>query len=112
MVRLLERVLWRRGMHMLWHHKGSCYAIRGYFQSVTSTANQYLKRVVTELGEVDPGTYVYYGSSARTVETGDLLEVSGRKYRVCRAEDVFDRKGPAYRWALCRAAAEEDAWGS
>ena len=55
---------------------------------------------------------VYIGPAKPELRAGDLVEAGDRRYRVRRAQVVYQGDGPLYCWAMCTEKGGEDTWGS
>lgn len=104
---LLDRMMSKWGMSLVWFHDGSAVTLRGFFQPVTSRSWQKLRREISPLGETPTGMYVYLGPVEQEIREGDQLEVAGRSYIFRKSELIYDRNGPVYRWGLCARKGRE-----
>ena len=105
---MLERFMSRYGSRMVWLHDGKTESVQGFFQPVTSRSWQKLKREVFPLGQIPTGMYVYIGPERYPVREGDFLKVGDTEYVLRRAEVIYHRDGPLYRWAVCARKGNEE----
>jgi hypothetical protein len=67
--------------------------------------------IVTPLGQLPGGQYLYIGPAEQEIAQGDQVSVGGNEYILRRVETYLDKNGPIYRWALCVRKGGEDDWG-
>lgn len=108
---MVEKMIRTWGTRITVHHQGVATQTKGMFMPTTSRSWQNMENVYTELGETPRGQYNYIGAMEPVAEKGDILEVNNKRYLLRRAEVVYDRKGPLYRWGLCVEKGGDDEWG-
>ena len=109
---MVEKMIRNWGTDVTVYHRGVPSTAKGVFVSTTSRSWQNMQNVFTELGETPRGQYNYVGAMEPVAEKGDILEVNSKRYLLRRAEVVYDRKGPLYRWGLCVERGGDDEWGN
>lgn len=109
---MVEKMIRNWGTDVTVYHRGVPSTAKGVFVSTTSRSWQNMQNVFTELGETPRGQYNYIGAMEPVAEKGDILEVNNKRYLLRRAEVVYDRKGPLYRWGLCVERGGDDEWGN
>ena len=67
--------------------------------------------IVTPLGQLPGGQYLYIGPAEQPIAQGDQVYVDDQGYVMRRVETYLDRNGPVYRWALCVRKGGVDKWG-
>ena len=85
---------------------------RGFFRAVNSKSWQNMESVVSLLGEISRGQYVYMGPVGVTVKEGDTLMLGSRAYLFRRVEPYYYRNQAVYQWGLCVEKGVNDTWGS
>jgi hypothetical protein len=98
---MLERVMARYGVAMVWRGADGEKNVRAFFQPATLRSWKVMKREVTALGSVPLGLYIYIGPASCRINVGDFLQVGQQEYRIQRVECIYDSKGLAYCWGLC-----------
>ena len=71
----------------------------------------YLYGVNTEIGYNSQGHYLYIGPpdpDLTAAEDGSYISCLGEKYRIDRAEKVYNGEKPFYIWAIIRVMVETD----
>ncbi len=71
----------------------------------------YLYGVNTEIGYNSQGHYLYIGPpdpDLTAAEDGSYIRCMGEKYRIDRAEKVYNGEKPFYIWAIIRVMVETD----
>ena len=68
--------------------------------------------VVSLLGEVCRGQYVYLGPADVAVKEGDTLLLGEKSYLFRRVEPYYFGNQPIYQWGLCVEKGVNDTWGT
>lgn len=111
MKRMFSRVLKRYGVPAVLEHAGETIELRIFFQPSASKSWDSMNPIVTPLGQLPGGQYLYIGPGDQPISQGDQLQVGEQEYVMRRVETYLDRQGPVYRWALCVRKGGEDRWG-
>ena len=86
--------------------------VRGFFRAVNSKSWQNMESVVSLLGEISRGQYVYIGPPAPAAKEGDTLNLGTKSYLFRRVEAYYFGNQPIYRWGLCVEKGVNDTWGT
>ena len=86
--------------------------VRGFFRAVNSKSWQNMESVVSLLGEISRGQYVYLGPADREVKEGDTLLLGEKSYLFRRVEPYYFGNQPIYQWGLCVEKGVNDTWGT
>ena len=108
----LETILSRFGTDMTIVSGGEETTVRGFFRAVNSKSWQNMESVVSLLGEISRGQYVYMGPVSVTVREGDTLILGSRTYLFRRVEPYYFGNQPVYQWGLCVEKGVNDTWGT
>lgn len=84
---------------------------RIFFQFSSSKSWDSMNPIITPVGQIPGGQYLYIGPADLEIHAGDQVEVDGISYIMRRCEAYRDREGIIYRWALCVLKGKEDTWG-
>lgn len=110
MRRMIERVLKQYGVPAVLEHDGQNISLRIFFQPSMSKSWDSMNPIVTPLGQLPGGQYLYIGPAEQAVSQGDLVQVASGSYIVRRAETYLDQNGPVYQWALCVRKGSDKPW--
>ena len=86
--------------------------VRGFFRAVNSKSWQNMESVVSLLGEISRGQYVYLGPADTAVKEGDTLNLGQKSYLFRRVEAYYFENQPVYLWGLCVETGVNDTWGT
>lgn len=86
--------------------------VRGFFRAVNSKSWQNMESVVSLLGEISRGQYVYLGPADVAVKEGDTLLIGEKSYLFRRVEPYYFGNQPIYQWGLCVEKGVNDTWGT
>ena len=86
--------------------------VRGFFRAVNSRSWQNMESVVSLLGEISRGQYVYLGPADVAVKEGDTLLLGEKSYLFRRVEPYYFGNQPIYQWGLCVEKGVNDTWGT
>lgn len=86
--------------------------VRGFFRAVNSKSWQNMESVVSLLGEISRGQYVYIGPADAAVKEGDTLILGEKSYLFRRVEPYYFGNQPIYQWGLCVEKGVNDTWGT
>lgn len=86
--------------------------VRGFFRAVNSKSWQNMESVVSLLGEISRGQYVYIGPADVAVKEGDTLLLGEKSYLFRRVEPYYFGNQPIYQWGLCVEKGVNDTWGT
>lgn len=86
--------------------------VRGFFRAVNSKSWQNMESVVSLLGEISRGQYVYLGPANVAVKEGDTLNLGTKSYLFRRVEAYYFGNRPIYLWGLCVEKGVNDTWGT
>ena len=86
--------------------------VRGFFRAVNSKSWQNMESVVSLLGEISRGQYVYLGPADVAAREGDTLNVGTKSYLFRRVEAYYFGNRPIYLWGLCVEKGVNDTWGT
>lgn len=106
MRRTIEDLLQRFGVEALVN--GICTRI--FFQFSNSKSWDSMNPIITPVGQIPGGQYLYIGSVDVPVAIDDEVSVGGTGYIVRRSEVYQTHEGPIYRWALCCLKGGEERW--
>jgi len=67
--------------------------------------------IITPVGQLPSGQYLYIGPGELEIRAGDEVVVGNQAYIMRRCEAYQCAEGAAYRWALCALKGKEDQWG-
>ena len=108
----VEKLMSRYGTDMTIVSGEEETAVRGFFRAVNSKSWQNMESVVSLLGEISRGQYVYMGPVDVTVKEGDTLILGSRTYLLRRVEPYYYGNQPVYQWGLCVEKGVNDTWGT
>jgi hypothetical protein len=108
---LISRILQKYGVSAVLEHGGESVELRIFFQPSMSKSWDSMNPIVTPLGQLPGGQYLYSGPAEQEIAQGDQVSVGGNEYILRRVETYLDKNGPIYRWALCVRKGGEDDWG-
>ena len=86
--------------------------VRGFFRAVNSKSWQNMESVVSLLGEISRGQYVYIGPADAAVKEGETLLLGEKSYLFRRVEPYYFGNQPIYQWGLCVEKGVNDTWGT
>lgn len=109
---LIGRILRKYGVPAVLEHGGESVELRIFFQPSMSKSWDSMNPIVTPLGQLPGGQYLYIGPAEQEIDQGDWVSVGGKEYILRRVETYLDQNGPIYRWALCVRKGGEDDWGT
>lgn len=112
MKRMIDKILRQYGTPAKLHHGEEVVSLRIFFQPSMSKSWDSMNPIVTPLGQLPGGQYLYIGPADQDVAQGDLVYVDAGGYVVRRAETYYYGDGPAYRWALCVRKGSDKKWNS
>lgn len=110
MKRMITKILKQYGVPAVLEHGGESVSLRIFFQPSMSKSWDSMNPIVTPLGQLPGGQYLYIGPADQPIEQGDQVTVGGKHYIMRRAETYLDRNGPIYQWALCVRKGSEESW--
>ena len=108
----METLFARWGTDMTIVSEGITKTVRGFFRAVNSKSWQNMESVVSLLGEISRGQYVYLGPADREVKEGDTLNLGQKSYLFRRVEAYYFENQPVYLWGLCVEKGVNDTWGT
>lgn len=108
----METLFARWGTDMTIVSGGITKTVRGFFRAVNSKSWQNMESVVSLLGEISRGQYVYLGPADREVKEGDTLLLGEKSYLFRRVEPYYFGNQPIYLWGLCVEKGVNDTWGT
>lgn len=111
MKRMITRVLKQYGVPAVLEHGEEKVLLRIFFQPSMSKSWDSMNPIVTPLGQLPGGQYLYIGPADQPISQADQVSVGGQDYIMRRVETYLDSEGPVYRWALCVRKGGEDKWG-
>lgn len=111
MRQIFKRVLKKYGVPAVVEHEGERVSLRIFFQPSMSKSWDSMNPIVTPLGQLPGGQYLYIGPADQPISQGDQVCVGEQRYIMRRVETYLDSNGPIYRWALCVRKGDEDRWG-
>ena len=112
MKRTMEDMMARWGTDMTIVSEGIEKTVRGFFRAVNSKSWQNMESVVSPLGEISRGQYVYLGPADVAVREGDTLNLGAKSYLFRRVEAYYLGNQPVYLWGLCVEKGVNDTWGT
>ena len=112
MKRTMEALMTRWGTDMTIVSEGMKTTVRGFFRAVNSKSWQNMESVVSLLGEISRGQYVYIGPADVAVKEGDSLNLGTKSYLFRRVEAYYFGNQPVYLWGLCVEKGVNDTWGT
>lgn len=86
--------------------------VRVFFQPSASKSWVAMNPIMSPLGQIPGGQYLYIGPAEQEIAAGDRVDVGGNAYIFRRCEAYCDSDGPVYWWGLCVQKGGEDTWGS
>lgn len=110
MRRMINKILKQYGTAAVLEHEGKQIRLRIFFQPSMSKSWDSMNPIVTPLGQLPGGQYLYIGPAEQPIRQGDLVMVDGNSFVIRRAETYLDRKGPVYQWALCVRKGSDEPW--
>ena len=108
----VEKLLSRFGTDMTIVSGEQENTVRGFFRAVNSKSWQNMESVVSLLGEISRGQYVYMGPVDAAAKEGDTLILGNRTYLFRRVEPYYYGNQPIYQWGLCVEKGVNDTWGT
>ena len=108
----VEKLLSRFGTDMTIVSGEQENTVRGFFRAVKSKSWQNMESVVSLLGEISRGQYVYMGPVDAAAKEGDTLILGNRTYLFRRVEPYYYGNQPIYQWGLCVEKGVNDTWGT
>lgn len=112
MRRMISKVLKQYGVAAVLQHDGQEISLRIFFQPSMSKSWDSMNPIVTPLGQLPGGQYLYIGPAEQPISQGDQVDVNGESFIMRRVETYLDHSGPIYRWALCARKGSGEEWGS
>lgn len=112
MRRTMEDLMARWGTDMTIVSGEEEKTVRGFFRAVNSKSWQNMESVVSLLGEISRGQYVYLGPAGVAVQEGDTLNLGTKSYLFRRVEPYYFGNQPIYLWGLCVEKGVNDTWGT
>lgn len=112
MRRTMDKILHSYGVPAVVVHNNEEKQVRIFFQPSTSRTWKSMEPVVSPLGQIPGGQYLYIGPAEQEIAQEDEVRVAGDVYILRRAEAFRDRNGLIYWWGLCVQKGGEDTWGS
>ncbi len=112
MRKMMSKLLRKYGIWATVHHGYRDWRVKIFFQPSGSKSWQSMEPIVTPLGQLPGGQYLYIGPAELEISAGDPVTVGDETYFLRRAEVYRDDRGPVYRWGLCVRKGGEDTWGS
>ena len=85
--------------------------VRIFFQFSNSKSWDSMNPIITPVGQIPGGQYLYIGPAEVEIAAGDELRVNNTPYIMRRCEVYQTQEGPIYRWALCALKGKEVKWG-
>jgi hypothetical protein len=110
MKRMIDQILRQYGVSAEVEHEGKVVRLRIFFQPSMSKSWDSMNPIVTPLGQLPGGQYLYIGPADQPIGQGDQVTVGGKSYIMRRTETYLDRNGPIYQWALCVRKGSEETW--
>lgn len=110
MRRMFGKILKQYGVEAVLEHDGKEIPLRIFFQPSMSKSWDSMNPIVTPLGQLPGGQYLYIGPAEQPISQGDLVRVSSGSYVIRRAETYLDHNGPVYQWALCVRKGSDLQW--
>lgn len=107
----VEKVMARFGTDMTIVSGEERKTARGFFRAVNSKSWQNMESMVSLLGEISRGQYVYMGPVGVTVKEGDTLLLGQKSYLFRRVEPYYYENQHIYQWGLCVEKGVNDTWG-
>ena len=108
----VEKLMTRYGTDMTIVSGEEQKTARGFFRAVNSKSWQNMESVVSLLGEISRGQYVYLGPADVAVKEGDTLLLGEKSYLFRRVEPYYFGNQPIYQWGLCVEKGVNDTWGT
>ena len=108
----MEKLMSRYGTDMTIVSGGNETTVRAFFRAVNSKSWQNMESVVSLLGEISRGQYVYIGPAGVAVREGDTLNLGTKSYLFRRVEAYYFGNRPIYLWGLCVEKGVNDTWGT
>ena len=108
----METLFTRWGTDMTIVSEGTTKTVRGFFRAVNSKSWQNMESVVSLLGEISRGQYVYIGPIGVPAKEGDTLLIGRKSYLFRRVEPYYFKNQPIYLWGLCVEKGVNDTWGT
>ena len=112
MQRMFAKILKQYGVAAVLEHGEKKIPLRIFFQPSMSKSWDSMNPIVTPLGQLPGGQYLYIGPAEQPISQGDLVHVSSGSFCIRRAETYLDRNGPVYQWALCVRKGSDQSWDS
>ena len=112
MQQTMEKLMSRYGTDMTIVSGGNETTVRAFFRAVNSKSWQNMESVVSLLGEISRGQYVYIGPADVAVKEGDTLLLGEKSYLFRRVEPYYFGNQPIYQWGLCVEKGVNDTWGT
>ena len=83
---------------------------RIFLQFSNSKSWDSMNPIITPVGQIPGGQYLYIGPADIPVAVDDEVTVADTDYIVRRSEVYQTHEGPIYRWALCCLKGGEEQW--
>ena len=83
---------------------------RIFLQFSNSKSWDSMNPIITPVGQIPGGQYLYIGPADLEIAVGDEVRVNGTDYILRRCEVYQTQEGPIYRWALCALKGSEKIW--
>ena len=112
MKKTMETLMARWGTDMTIVSGEEEMTVRGFFRAVNSKSWQNMESVVSLLGEISRGQYVYLGPANVAVKEGDTLNLGTKSYLFRRVESYYFGNQPIYLGGLCVEKGVNDTWGT
>ncbi len=84
---------------------------RVFLQFSNSKSWDSMNPIITPVGQIPGGRYLYIGPAHLEIQPGDEVTVGETSYIMRRCEAYHGGEGILYRWALCALKGKEDQWG-
>lgn len=106
MRKLIEELLDRYGVDA----KVNGINTRIFLQFSNSKSWDSMNPILTPIGQIPGGQYLYIGPVDVSISAGDRVWVNGTGYILRRCEVYQTHEGPIYNWALCSLRGGDSAW--
>lgn len=83
---------------------------RIFLQFSNSKSWDSMNPILTPIGQIPGGQYLYIGPADIKISAGDEVNVDGTAYIMRRCEVYQAQEGPIYRWALCALKGSGTKW--
>ena len=112
MERYIKEILAQYGAILTVCHGETQTACRGFLRPVTGKYWQNMEHVLSDIGQVPRGQYVYLGPPEVPLVQGDRVILEGTAYLVRRGERILLGDRCLYYWGLCIQEGTEDTWST